>query len=176
MLGAALGLRIGEVCGLRRGRIDLERRVLRVAESIGEAAGALYSRQPKTAAGARTLPIPQPIVEILGAHIDYYGRSGDEDYLFTAPEGGPLRPNHFRARVWRPACRRAGLAGLGFHDLRRSAATAMVAAGVSVRDAQQILGHADPRLTLSIYAQATDAGMRAATESTASHFLRPDPV
>ena len=47
----------------------------------------------------------------------------------------------------------------------------MVAAGVGVRDAQQILGHTDSRLTLSIYAQATETGMRIATESTASRYL-----
>jgi hypothetical protein len=48
--------------------------------------------------------------------------------------------------------------GLGFHDLRRSSATVMVANGVSVRDAQQILGHSDPRLLLGLYAQATETG------------------
>ena len=172
VLGAALGLRIGEVAGLRRGRIDLDRRLLTVAESIGEAAGALYSRVPKSAAGARTLPLPDRLVALIAEHLERYERAGVHDFVFTGPEGGPLRPNHFRARVWRPACRRAGLVGVGFHDLRRSAATAMVAAGVSVRDAQQVLGHADPRLTLAIYAQATDAGMLVATQSATSHFLR----
>ena len=47
----------------------------------------------------------------------------------------------------------------------------MVANGVSVRDAQQILGHADPRLLLGVYAQATEAGMRTATASAAMHFI-----
>jgi hypothetical protein len=52
----------------------------------------------------------------------------------------------------------------------------MVANGVSVRDAQQILGHSDPRLLLAVYAQATEAGMRSATEAAASHFAPTGPL
>jgi len=47
------------------------------------------------------------------------------------------------------------MAGLNFHDLRRTNATAMVAEGVDVKTAHARLGHSDPRLTLAIYAQAT---------------------
>jgi len=171
-LGALLGLRLGEVAGLRVGRIDFDRQTLTVAESVGEASGRLFGKGPKSAAGRRTLPLPRILADVLAQHIAARELADPSAaYLFTAPNGGPLRPPHFRSRVWRPACARAGLAGLGFHDLRRSSATVMVASGVSVRDAQQILGHTDPRLTLSIYAQATETGMRIATESTASHFL-----
>ena len=63
-----------------------------------------------------------------------------------------------------PACRTAGLAGLGFHDLRRTNATLLVASGVSVRDAQELLGHDDPRMLLGIYARLTAAGKRTAVD------------
>jgi integrase len=169
-LGATLGLRVGEVAGLRVSSVEFARRTLAVTESVGEAAGRLFTKGPKTAAARRTIPLPAPIVIMLRKHIEHYCGWDANDHLFTAPGGGALRPNHFRARVWRPACRRAGLDGLGFHDLRRSAATVMVANGVSVRDAQQILGHSDPRLLLAVYAQATEAGMRSATAAAALHF------
>jgi integrase len=55
-----------------------------------------------------------------------------------------------------------GLDGLGFHDLRRLNATVLVAEGVDVKTAQSRLGHSDPRLTLAVYAQATDDADRAA--------------
>jgi len=171
-LGATLGLRLGEAAGLRVRSVDLALRTLAVTESVGEAAGRLFTKSPKTAAARRTIPLPVPIVTMLRDHIEHYCGHDADDHVFTAPEGGPLRPNHFRARVWRPACRRAGLAGLGFHDLRRSSATVMVANGVSVRDAQQILGHSDPRLLLGVYAQATEVGMRSATDAAAVHFTR----
>lgn len=176
-LGAMLGLRIGEVAGLRVGRLDLLGRTLTIAESVGEANGRLFSKDPKSAAGRRVLPLPTPLVEMLAAHMAAAGLTAADadEYLFTAPAGGPLRPPHFRARVWRPACRRAGLGGLGFHDLRRSTATVLVASGVSVRDAQEMLGHSDPRLTLAVYAQATDLGKRVAVDALAQHFA-PDSI
>jgi integrase len=174
-LGATLGLRLGEVAGLRVRSVDLARRTLAVTQSVGEAAGRLFTKGPKTAAARRTIPLPMPIVTMVRHHIEQYCGHDADALLFTAPGGGPLRPNHFRARVWRPGCGRAGLDGLGFHDLRRSAATVMVANGVSVRDAQQILGHSDPRLLLAVYAQATDAGMRSATEAAALHFAPTEP-
>ena len=160
-IGATLGLRIGEVAGLRCSSLDLARGTLTVSESVGEAGGRLYLKGPKTQSSSRTVPLPSTLVEILRAHMTRFGRDLPSDFLFTAPQGGPVRPNHFRSRIWRPARRRAGLDDLGFHDLRRTVATVMVAIGVSVRDAQQILGHSDPRLLLGVYAKATQAGMGA---------------
>jgi len=57
--------------------------------------------------------------------------------------------------VLEPAVEAAGMAGLNFHVLRRTNATAMVAEGVDVKTAQGRLVHSEPRLTLAICAQAT---------------------
>lgn len=65
----------------------------------------------------------------------------------------------------------AGLDGLGFHDLRRTNATAMVLDGVDVKTAQARLGHSDPRLTLAIYAQATGEGDRSAAEKLGARLM-----
>lgn len=97
-------------------------------------------------------------------------RAGD------APGGGPLRYRNWYARVWRPATARAGLAGLGFHELRHTLLRgAMVAASVDLRTAQVRLGHSDPRLTLSVYAHASPESDRAAAERLGAHFLAPVP-
>lgn len=61
-------------------------------------------------------------------------------------------------------------------DLRRASATAMVAAGVDLRTAQERLGHADPRLTLSVYAHAVDGANRDAADRLATHFELAPPV
>jgi integrase len=75
------------------------------------------------------------------------------------------------SRAWVPACARAGLAGLGFHDLRRAAATVLVTSGVDVRTAQHRLGDSDPRLTLAVYAQVAPHADRAAAAAIEDHFL-----
>jgi integrase len=73
--------------------------------------------------------------------------------------------------VWLPAVELAGLDGIGFHDLRRTNATAMVLDGVDVKTAQARLGHADPRLTLAIYAQATSEGDKSAAEKLGARLM-----
>jgi integrase len=50
--------------------------------------------------------------------------------------------------------------GLGFHDLRRTNATGLVAPGVDVKTAQGLLGHSDSRLTLDHYARWSPSSAR----------------
>ena len=172
-LGAVLGLRWAECAGLRVGRLDLLRSTVTVAEQLGRDG---RTAPPKSAAGRRTLGILAWLVTMLGEHLAHRGLTdADTDALvFTAPDGGPLDYTNWRRRVWQPATRTAALDGLGFHDLRRASATAMVLDGVDVRTAQARLGHSDPRLTLAVYAQATDEGDQAATESLGARF-QPTP-
>ena len=88
--------------------------------------------------------------------------------IFQALGGGPLRRRHFRSRVWVPACARAGLVGVGLHDLRRTNATILVALGTSIRDAQEPLGHDDPRVLLRVHTRATETGKRAAVDGVSA--------
>jgi integrase len=116
LVGAYGGLRIGELAGLRRGRVDLLRGTVQVAEIVVEVQGVLHMGLPKTRASRRTVGLPRFVVEALAAHLAEAGHP--EAFVFTAPQGGPLRVTAFRARVWRPATRAAGLDGLRIHDLR----------------------------------------------------------
>jgi hypothetical protein len=63
---------------------------------------------------------------MLSEHLASRGLTGaDADALvFVAERGRPLNYSHWRQRVWTPACQRAGLDGLSFHDLHRVNATA----------------------------------------------------
>jgi integrase len=60
-----------------------------------------------------------------------------------------------------------------FHDLRRANATALIAENVDVKTAQSRLGHADPWMTLAVYARATSAADRRAAERLWSRFVVP---
>ena len=46
------------------------------------------------------------------------------------------------------ACRRAGLVGLRFHDLRHTAATRMIESGANIVAISKILGHSDIKTTM----------------------------
>ena len=175
-LGAVLGLRWGEVVGLRVGRLDLLRGELTVAEQQTRGrGGAPVTGPPKSSAGRRTLSLPEVLSETLAAHLRRCGLTAAQPaaLVFVAPQGGPVRYDKWRRRVWMPACAAAGVGGLGFHDLRRVNATVLVAEGVNIKTAQARLGHSDPRLTLAVYAQATGEGDRNAAKVLGDRLMSP---
>jgi integrase len=66
-------------------------------------------------------------------------------------ERGPIDADKLLRHILRRALPRAGLPALRFQDLRHIAGTPMHEAGVSLKRAQEILGHASERTTLAIY-------------------------
>jgi integrase len=55
-----------------------------------------------------------------------------------------------------PAARKAGISGqVGFHTLRRTLASALVANGSNIRLVQELLRHSNPLITLDAYARST---------------------
>ena len=173
-VGAMLGLRWGECAGLRVGDLDLLTRTVTVTgQRTRGRGGRMIEGPPKSQAGRRTLTMPQPLVDMLAAHLQARRlTAADADlYVFVGSRGRALQHSRFRQRVWFPACQAIDLPDLGFHDLRRTNATAMVRMGVDVKTAQARLGHSDPRLTLGIYAQATTDGDRAAAGRLAGLLL-----
>ena len=73
--------------------------------------------------------------------------------LHTAP--GPWRGSAqgrwrlsvaWHEKVWDRARRKIGLLRLGFHDLRRVYASALVAEAIDVKVSQELMGLEDPRL------------------------------
>jgi hypothetical protein len=85
---------------------------------------------PKSRAGRRPLSLPAVLVEMLSAHLAANALTAADagSLVFTTPEGAPLDYANWRRRVWLPATKRAGLAGSGFHDIRRTNATQLIVA------------------------------------------------
>jgi integrase len=104
---------------------------------------------PKTRASRRTVGLPRFVVEELAAYLT--GPGDPEAFVFTAPQGGPLRVTAFRARVWRPATRAAGLEGLRIHDLRHTAVALWIAAGANPKEVAARAGHSSVSFTLDRY-------------------------
>ena len=147
-VGALLGLRWGEVAGLRVRDLDLSGRTLSVTEIVTrDERGRSVAGPPKSQAGTRTLSMPEELAHVLSEHFGRLGLTArDPDaYVFTTPTGKAWGYSNWRKQCWLPARTQAGLAGIGFHDLRRTAATYLVAGNVDLKTAQTRLGHSDPR-------------------------------
>ncbi len=157
---ATLGLRWAECAGLTVANLDPERATLSVRQQLTRD-GKLAP--PKSAAGRRTMTVPDWLMAELVALAKQRRADGGDALVFVSEEGHPHHYSNWRQRIWLPATTRAGLAGLRFHDLRSIAATNLVVAGVDVKTAQARLGHASPQMTLGLYARATrDADQAAA--------------
>jgi integrase len=149
LVGAYGGLRIGELAGLRRGRVDLLRGTVNVAEIVVEVRGQLHTGPPKTRAGRRTVGLPRAVVEELAVHMGPVGPA--DAYVFTAERGGVLRTSNFRTKVWLPAVRAAGLEPLRPHDLRHTAVALWIAAGANPKEVAVRAGHTSVSFTLDRY-------------------------
>lgn len=144
---AFTGLRFGELAALRVRRVDFARRRLVVAESVTEIGGRLVWSTPKTHQ-TRSVPFPPALAPALRRACADRPADG---VVFAAPEGGPLRLQNWRRRVFDPAVKRAGLSGVSPHDLRHTAASLAIASGANVKAVQRMLGHASAAMTLDVY-------------------------
>jgi integrase len=114
-VAAYAGLRWGELVGLRIKRVDLLHQRITVAEQATEINGHFTWGPPKTEVGRHTVTLPAVAAAGLAHHLSTYSQPGPEGLVFTSAEGGLLRCSNFQRRVWRPATRAAGVAGLRFH-------------------------------------------------------------
>jgi integrase len=149
-VAGACGLRFSEVAGLRGGRVDLAHHQLQVIETAPQVGGD--RAEPKSAAGRRTVPVPELIAEILDAHVSRYGLAGEADALvFSAPRGGGLNAANWHKRAWVSARRAAGYPTLRFHDLRHSAVPLWIAMGANLLQVSRWLGHSTVQITADVY-------------------------
>jgi integrase len=148
LVGAYAGLRIGELAGLRRSRVDALHGRVDVAEVCVEVAGRVHFGPPKTRAGRRSVTLPRSVASELGEHLTTWG---GPELVFTSPEGGPLRTPTWRRRFWAPAVTKAGVDGLTPHGLRHTAVALWIAAGASAKEVAARAGHTSVSFTLDRY-------------------------
>ena len=184
ILCATLGLRRGEACGLSWGDVDFIRNTVNVCHSY-DRFGNLKS--PKSAAGARILPMPQFTAEALrkrqAAQLGKYG-NGPNEFVNSTPEGPVMRPEtaivtgDYEKRAnpdslskwWRANRARLGVPTATPHDLRHSFLSIAAQEGVHPSVMQKLAGHNNPKITLDIYTHVNMEAKRAALDAVSSVF------
>lgn len=157
-----LGLRPGEAAGLTWEHVSLEgpRPTITVAASLRRTPlGTMVLAPPKTRTSRRTLEIPAPVVETLEAQRALQAAEraalgsqwrNELGLVFTSENGTPLDPSNVR-RTLSAMAAEAGLAHLHPHMLRHAAASLLSAAGVSIEEISDTLGHRSVTVTAGIY-------------------------
>jgi integrase len=162
LLASCTGLRVSELLALKWEDIHFGAREIRPVRAIVDAhIGAL-----KTEASGRAVPMA---AELASALFDWRGQcpyNQDADFVFGSPEMNgtqPYWPDSMLRKMIHPAADRAGVAKhIGWHSFRRSLATLLQANGASVKATQDMLRHANSRLTLELYAQSVPEDRREA--------------
>jgi integrase len=154
LLAAFVGLRKGELLGLRRSDLDLDAQFIDVREQRQSLwSGRQIVGPPKTDAGRRTVAIPSALVDDLRDHLDTYSQPGDEGYVFTGVKGGRLNPAVWTTK-WTEARHKVGVEHIRLHDLRHLSGTLAASTGAGTKELMHRLGHASPRAALR-YQHAT---------------------
>ena len=90
-------------------------------------------------------------------NLDGMGMAADGS-LWVFPVGDKSMHPEAASDAVRRLADQAGLPGVRLHDLRHTAATLALAAGVPVRDVSDALGHSSPSVTLNVYGHAIPEG------------------
>lgn len=133
--------------------------------------GEYIEGQPKSERSRRSITLPATLVALLRNQHAMLAEErlrlgagwADEDRVFPGEGGGPLGQTTIRKALDR-ALVRAGLPHIRVHDLRHTAATALLRAGGSLRDVQELLGHSSYALTADVYAHIRDDQRKATAD------------
>lgn len=156
-----LGLRKGEVLGLLKTDLDLEKKTLTVSGSVQRQGHKLVRKEAKTESSHRELPLPDVLVKVLKEHLAR--QTVVSEYLFPSSAVTPIEPRNLN-RHFDSVIKEQGLPKTTIHNLRHLAASELIRAGVDVRTVSAILGHANAYTTLSVYAHAFQDSMRDALD------------
>lgn len=167
------GLRLGELLGLRWSDVDLDGRSLVVRRSLARTYGDGWAvAEPKTARSRRTVMLPAIALEALrrqkarqaaarlAAGTAWQDRAG---VVFTDAVGRVVHPRA-ASKGFRAAADRLGLP-VRLHDLRHTAASLMLGAGVPLKVVSEALGHSSIAITADVYAHVTPELRREAADA-----------
>lgn len=161
-LTAATGLRISEALGLRWSDVDFSAGMINLSRAV------VHQRvgEMKTEASQKPVPMDGTFAAALRKwHTQTLYRKPD-DWVFASSKMHGIQPywpeTLLRCYV-QPAAKRVGIRKqIGWHSFRRTFATLLKSTGEDVKTVQELMRHANSRLTLDVYAQALTPAKRAA--------------
>lgn len=179
-LMATTGLRRAEALALRWPDVDLEAARLTIRQTVTVAAGVVvWQEGAKSRDSERTIALDVRTVAELRAHRRrqteerlaagpaWSTGQRDRDLVFTRLDGTAIPPRS-ASQMFTHRADAASLPRIGLHGLRHTWATLALRAGAPVKVVSQRIGHADPAVTMQVYAHALEGDDARAAELTAA--------
>lgn len=155
LLSLFAGLRIGEICALRKKDIDLSNGIISISKTMqrihnNENKGGktkIITDTPKTQRSVRQIPLPDFLIEEIEK---ITVKSSEDAYLLTGREDKFIEPRSYQ-NIFKKYLKKAGLKDVNFHTLRHTFATRAIEEGVDVKALSEILGHSSVSFTMERY-------------------------
>jgi integrase len=162
VLAVLIGLRRGELFAAQWCDLNFVKKTLTVFKSIWHQ----HLGPVKTKESERVMPLHDDMIAVLSAWREQTTFAKDEDWVFASSRKKgkqPLWPEGVLENHIQPAAKRAGIIKrVTWHTFRHTFSTLLVGNEVDVKTAQSLLRHANPAMTLGVYAHALDRKKREA--------------
>lgn len=172
---AYTGLRVSEAAGLMWQHVRLDDLRLDVRWRLLPVPPGLWDwERCKSRTSRRTLPVLPAAREALLSAADMPKAPppdphGDGVLVFSRRTGQPVEGREL-GRALRRGCRNAGVPEVKPHELRHSAGSFMLNAGVPLWTVSRLLGHSSQAMTEKVYAHMLDSGTDAAAKALAAYM------
>ncbi|MFB4316558.1 site-specific integrase [Actinomadura sp. 21ATH] len=176
-----MGMRKGEVFGLRWADVDFDAEELAIGWQLQRVANRLiHKERTKTDGSTDVLPLPGPCSAALrlrkGQQAVARQAAGKEwtssGLVFTTRTGRPIEPRNVN-RAFEARCAAAGVPVIRVHDTRHTCGKLLAALDIHPRVAMQILRHSRISITMEIYTEIPSESTRAALKRLGDHLHRP---
>jgi len=165
-IGVYTGLRIGELCGLQWGDIDLRGGVIHVRRTceriwrsdLTPPRCELVLGPPKTVSSVRDVPLAEELGKLLAL---FPGKKARNFVLSDGPR--PVEPRSYRNYFAR-LLDSLDIPRVRFHALRHTFATRCIETGGDCKTVSLILGHSDVKTTLNLYVHPGMASRKAVVD------------
>lgn len=149
LFGLYSGLRIGEVCALKRSDIDLESNMITIRRTLQriynkDDKSFLIETTPKTVASNRQVPLSKIIRKYLE-----HSECKENDYVISKGPR-PVEPRVLR-EVFNRLLLKNNLPHYKFHSLRHTFATKCIEIDIDYKTVSSLMGHKDVTTTLNLY-------------------------
>jgi len=180
-LALAAGLRRSELLGLEWPCVDLENHTIEIRQAIVNTENGPKIKGPKSTNSFRTVSIPESVAEELKEYRRHWLKEkmrmrdiwveDKREWVFCNVDGTHFQPGT-PLTWWKRFTKKCGIRYIALHDLRHTAATLLINAGVHAKVISERLGHSGIRITMDTYGHVLKKADKEAANKINDIFIK----